>query len=98
MRLPYSFDLMLHLGGSISDPDTTGLGIMRVYVSKRDVRAHIGITRAELNGSSDVVDLIRRTLAETFSQIIARVTSKDDSIDLSTAVADLAFLREPKRP
>lgn len=91
--MQYDFDLFVVVGGDISVvTDPTGIRLPRVFLGRRTATAQVQMNTDDVMGVSDPRAFLYTTIHAALTELITRVSDRDNDFDADGERAKIEFL------
>ncbi|MBH5144709.1 MULTISPECIES: hypothetical protein [Rhodococcus] len=93
IAMQYDFDLFVVVGGDITVvTDPTGIRLPRVFLGRRTATAQVQMNTDDVMGVSDPRAFLYTTIHAALTELIARVSYRDNDFDADGERAKIEFL------
>ncbi|KAB2584290.1 hypothetical protein M2405_004735 [Rhodococcus erythropolis] len=93
IAMQYDFDLFVVVGGDITVvTDPTGIRLPRVFLGRRTATAQVQMNTDDVMGVSDPRAFLYTTIHAALTELIARVSDRDNVFDADGERAKIEFL------
>ncbi|MET8317733.1 hypothetical protein ABZU78_26710 [Rhodococcus erythropolis] len=93
IAMQYDFDLFVVVGGDITVvTDPTGIRLPRVFLGRRTATAQVQMNTDDVMGVSEPRTFLYTTIHAALTELIARVSYRDNDFDADGERAKIEFL------